>query len=117
MLYFWQRPILTEYQRDELWNFVHTKEENLASAKLLCEIYGDARVLIAFAFVRRLVMTFAGGKRAQENATLLFRSVKVVSDPGIPFFTIAGLRSRLSRGARASIWPKSCAKAPYSPFK
>jgi IS1 family transposase len=87
MLYFWQRLHLTECQLDELWSFVHTKEANLPGAKLLCETYGDAWVWIAFAPVWRMVVAFVVGKRTQENATLLVRRVKVLTDHHVPFFT------------------------------
>ena len=59
----------------------------MLSAKLLCEIYGDAWVWIAFAPVWRLIVAFIVGKRTQENATLLLRRVKAVTDPHIPFCT------------------------------
>ena len=42
MLYLWQGLSVAECQLDELWSFVHTKEQNLISAKLVCETYGDA---------------------------------------------------------------------------
>ena len=48
MLYFWHNLHVTECQLDELWGFVHTKERNLAYAKIYCETYGDAWVWIAF---------------------------------------------------------------------
>ena len=87
MLYFWQRLHLTECQLDELWSFVHTKEANLAFAKLLCQTYGDAWVWIAFAPAWRMVVAFVIGKRIEENATLLIRRVKTLSDNHTPFFT------------------------------
>jgi len=42
MLYFWQNLAIEECQLDELWSLVHTKEANLAAAKLICHSYGDA---------------------------------------------------------------------------
>ncbi len=87
MLYFWRNLYVTECQLDELWGFVHTKERNLAYAKIYCETYGDAWVWIAFAPVRRLVLAFVIGKRTQENANLLLDRVDYVTDDHIPFFT------------------------------
>jgi transposase-like protein len=55
MLYLWQNLHVTECQLDELWSFIHTKEQNLAYAKTWCETYGDAWVWVAFAPVWRLV--------------------------------------------------------------
>ena len=87
MLYFLRQLHLTECQLDELWSFVHTKEANLPLAKLIDETYGDAWVWTAFAPVCRMVVAFVVGKRTQENATLLLRRVKAVTDDHIPFFT------------------------------
>src|SRR6266508_5107123 len=41
MLYLWHDLRVTECQLDELWSFVHTNEQNLATAQLVCETYGD----------------------------------------------------------------------------
>jgi IS1 family transposase len=87
MLYHWQQLHVTECQLDELWSFVHTKEQNLASAKLWCETYGDAWVWVAFAPIWRLVVAFVVGKRTQEHADLLLKRVVHVTDEHIPFFT------------------------------
>lgn len=98
MLYLWQKLPLTECQLDELWSFVHTKEQNLISAKLVCETYGDAWIWIAFAPVWRLVVAFVVGKRSQASANLLLERVAQVSDDRIPFFTsdqLAEYRSAL----------------------
>lgn len=75
MLYLWRDLHVTECQLDELWSFVHTKERNLAVAKLFCETYGDAWVWIAFAPVWRLVLAFVIGKRDQPTANLLLERV------------------------------------------
>jgi hypothetical protein len=37
MVYHGQDLPVTECQLDELWSFVHTKEQHLAAAKLWCE--------------------------------------------------------------------------------
>jgi IS1 family transposase/transposase-like protein len=87
MLYLWHDLPVTECQLDELWSFVHTKEQNLATAKVVCETYGDAWVWVAFAPVWRLVVAFVVGKRDQANANLLLERVAYVTDATIPFFT------------------------------
>ena len=87
MLYLWHDLPVTECQLDELWSFVHTKEQNLATAQLVCETYGDAWVWVAFAPVWRLVVAFVVGKRNQANANLLLERVEYVTDATIPFFT------------------------------
>ena len=87
MLYLWRHLHVTECQLDELWSFVHTKEHNLAFAKLFCETYGDAWVWVAFAPVWRLVLAFVVGKRTQDRANLLLDRVVHVTDDFIPFFT------------------------------
>jgi IS1 family transposase len=87
MLYLWRNLHVTECQLDELWSFVHTKEQNLLYAKIYCETYGDAWVWVAFAPVWRLVLAFVVGKRTQESANLLLDRVAYVTDDHIPFFT------------------------------
>lgn len=86
-LFHWQHLHVTECQLDELWSFVHTKEQNLASAKLWCESYGDTWVWLAFAPLWRLVVAFVVGKRTQEHANLLLERVVAVTDDHIPCFT------------------------------
>ncbi len=98
MLYLWRNLSVAECQLDELWSFVHTKEQNLFSAKLCCDTYGDAWVWIAFAPVWRLVLAFVVGKRTQASANLLLERVLHVTDATIPFFTsdqLAEYRSAL----------------------
>ena len=75
MLYQWHNLHVSECQLDELWSFVHTKEQNLSAAKQWCETYGDAWVWLAFAPVWRLVVAFVVGKRTQESANLLLARV------------------------------------------
>ncbi len=87
MLCLWQHLPVTECQLDELWSFVHTKEQNLFVAKLGCETYGDAWVWVAFAPTWRLVVAFVVGKRTQASANLLLERVVHVTDDRIPFFT------------------------------
>lgn len=87
MLYLWSNLPVSECQLDELWSFVHTKQDNLPGAKRYSETYGDAWVWIAFAPVWRLVVAFVIGKRTQENANLLLARVAQVTDTHIPFFT------------------------------
>lgn len=83
----WRNLRVKECQLDELWSFVHTKEGHLEQAKLYKKTYGDAWVWIAFAPVSRLVVAFVVGKRNQENADLLLKRVRHVTDSHIPFFT------------------------------
>jgi IS1 family transposase/transposase-like protein len=87
MLCLWQRLPVSECQLDELWSFVHTKEQNLFVAKLSCETYGDAWVWVAFAPIWRLVLAFVVGKRTQASANVLLQRVAHVTDDRIPFFT------------------------------
>lgn len=87
ILYLWRQRQVRECQLDELWGFVHTKENHLAWAKIYCETYGDAWVWLAFAPEWRLVVAFVIGKRTQENANLLLSRVRHVTDEHIPFFT------------------------------
>jgi transposase-like protein/IS1 family transposase len=86
-LYLWQDLHITECQLDELWSFIHTKEQRLPFAKLYDETYGDAWVWVAFASVWHLVVAFVVGKRLQDNADLLLQRVAYVTDAHIPFFT------------------------------
>jgi IS1 family transposase len=86
-LYHWRHLHVRECQLDELWSFVHTKEQNLIVAKQWCETYGDAWVWVAFAPIWRLVVGFVVGKRTQEQANLLLERVNSVTDDHIPFFT------------------------------
>src|SRR2546428_6245429 len=41
MLSLWHHLHVREYQLDELWSFVHTKEAHLPGAKMYCATYGD----------------------------------------------------------------------------
>lgn len=83
----WQQLHVTECQLDELWSFVHTKEQNVEFAKLWDESYGDAWVWVAFAPQWRLVLAFVVGKRTQAEANLLLERVVAASDEHVPFFT------------------------------
>jgi IS1 family transposase len=87
LLYLWRNLRVTECQLDELWSFIHTKEDNLSLAKIYDATYGDAWVWVAFAPVWRLVLAFAVGKRTQESANLLLDRVAYVTDQHVPFFT------------------------------
>jgi IS1 family transposase len=87
MLYLWRDLPVTECQLDELWSFVHTKEQHLEAAKVFCVTYGDAWVWIAFAPVWRLVLAFVTGQRTQASANLLLERVAHVTTAAIPFFT------------------------------
>jgi IS1 family transposase len=87
MLSLWQDLAVTECQLDELWSFVHTKDEHLAGAKVLSATYGDTWIWLAFAPAWRLVVAFLVGKRTQAEANLLLERVAYVSPATIPFFT------------------------------
>jgi len=87
LLSLWQQLPVSECQLDELWSFVHTKEQNLCAAKLCCDSYGDAWVWVAFAPIWRLVIAFVVGKRTQAEANLLVERVAHATDARIPFFT------------------------------
>ena len=86
-LYLWHELSVTECQLDELWSFVHTKEQHLPFAKLYDDTYGDTWVWVAFAPIWHLVVAFVVGKRDQASADLLLRRVAHVTDATIPFFT------------------------------
>lgn len=87
MLYLWRQLHVTECQLDELWSFVHTKEQHLLQATEWSESYGDAWVWVAFAPCWRLVVAFVVGKRTQAEANLLLQRVVHVTDAHGPFFT------------------------------
>jgi IS1 family transposase len=87
LLYHWHDLWVTECQLDELWSFVHTKEQNLGAAQQWCKTDGDTWVWVAFAPVWRLVVAFVVGQRTQESANLLLDRVAYVTDDHIPFFT------------------------------
>jgi IS1 family transposase len=67
-LYHWHDLWVTECQLDELWSFVHTKEQNLGAAQQWCKTDGDTWVWVAFAPVWRWVVAFVVGQRTQESA-------------------------------------------------
>ena len=87
MLSLWRELPATECQLDELWSFIHTKQENLPGAKDYVETYGDAWVWLAFAPVWRLVLGFVIGKHDQTSADRLLEQVAWVTDDTVPFFT------------------------------
>jgi IS1 family transposase/transposase-like protein len=83
----WRELTVTECQLDELWSFVHTKDQNLPTARQWCETYGDAWVWVAFAPEWRLVVAFVVGPRTQAQANLLLDRVVYVTDGRVPSFT------------------------------
>jgi len=85
--YFFRNLHITECQLDELWGFVHTKEDNLEPIEKILTEYGDAWVWTCFAPVQKLIPAFVVGKRTQENANLLIATLASVTDGTIPFFT------------------------------
>lgn len=87
ILSLWRNLPVTECQLDELWGFIHTKQENLAGAKEYLDTYGDAWVWLAFAPVWRLVLGFVIGHHDQTQADRLVEQVAWVTDDTIPFFT------------------------------
>ena len=54
---------LLECQLDELWTFIHKKEDRLTSLEKLAEVSGDAWVWMAFSPVYKLVPAWVVGKR------------------------------------------------------
>ncbi|QQS54132.1 MAG: helix-turn-helix domain-containing protein [Candidatus Competibacteraceae bacterium] len=87
VLSLWRNLPVTECQLDELWSFIHTKQENLPGAKEYVETYGDAWVWLAFAPVWRLILGFVIGKHDQTQADRLVEQVASVTDETVPFFT------------------------------
>jgi transposase-like protein len=85
MLYAWQQLPVKECQLDELWSFVHTKDEHLSWAKTYRDTYGDAWVWVAYAPEWRLVVAFVVGKRTQAEANVLLERVAHVTTDLIPF--------------------------------
>jgi len=83
----WQHLPLRECQLDELWGFVHKKEQNLTPIEQILNEYGDAWVWVSFEPCLKLIPAFVIGKRVQENANLLIAQTAAVSDGYIPFFT------------------------------
>jgi hypothetical protein len=87
MLYLWRDLPVRECQLDELWSFIHTKQENLPGAKQYADPYGDAWVWLAFAPVWRLVLGFVIGKHDPASADRWLEPVVWVTDGTPPFFT------------------------------
>jgi IS1 family transposase len=87
LLSLWRNLPVTECQLDELWSFIHTKQENLPGAMQYADTYGDAWVWLAFAPVWRLVLGFVIGKHDQTYADRLVEQVAWVTDETVPFFT------------------------------
>jgi len=76
-----------ECQLDELWSFVHTKEQNLIMAKHGCATSGAAWVGVAGAPIGRLVVALVVGKRTQAQANRLLARVNAVTAGPSPFCT------------------------------
>jgi hypothetical protein len=72
---------------DELWTFIHKKEDRLTSLEKLAEVPGDAWVWIAFSPVYKLVPAWVVGKRTLRHARRLLVRLKSATDEHIPFFT------------------------------
>lgn len=87
LLSLWRNLPVAECQLDELWSFIHTKQENLPGAKAYLDTYGDAWVWLAFAPVWRLVLGFVIGKHDQTQADRLVEQIAWVTDDTVPFFT------------------------------
>ena len=87
LLSLWRNLSVTECQLDELWSFIHTKEEHLPGAQEYFKTYGDAWVWLAFAPVWRLVLGLVIGKHDQTYADRLLQQVAWVTDETVPFFT------------------------------
>lgn len=87
MNYFFRNLHLSECQLDELWTFIHKKEEHLTPLEKLRAVYGDAWVWIAFSPVSKLVPAWVVGKRTLRHARRLVFRLKSATDGHIPFFT------------------------------
>jgi len=85
ILALWRNLPATECQLDELWSFIHTKQENLPGAKEYLDTYGDAWVWLAFAPVWRLVVDFVIGQHDQAQADRLVEQVTWVTMTPSPF--------------------------------
>ena len=83
----WRELTVTEGQLDEWWSFIHTKGQNLPTARQWGETYGDAWVWVAFAPEWRLVVGLVVGQRTQAQANLLLERVVYVTDDHVPFLT------------------------------
>jgi len=87
MNYFFRNLHLPECQLDELWTFIHKKEDHLTSLEKLAEVSGDAWVWIAFSPVYKLVPAWVVGKRTLHHARRLLFRLKSATDGHIPCFT------------------------------
>jgi IS1 family transposase len=87
MNYFFRNLHLHECQLDELWTFIHKKEDHLTPLEKLQALYGDAWVWIAFSPVHKLVPAWVVGKRTLPYARRLIFRLKSATDGHIPFFT------------------------------
>lgn len=87
MNYFFRNLHLLECQLDELWTFIHKKEDRLTSLEKLAEVSGDAWVWIAFSPVYKLVPAWVVGKRTLRHARRLLFRLQSATDGHIPFFT------------------------------
>ena len=78
---------LLECQLDELWTFIHKKEDRLTSLEKLAEVSGDAWVwIVAFSPVYKLVPAWVVGKRTLRHARRLLFRLQSATDGHIPFF-------------------------------
>ena len=78
---------LNECQLDELWAFVHKKEQNLTPFERLLGHYGETWGWMAFSPEFKVVPAFVVGKRRQEEADRLIQQVDVALDGETPLFT------------------------------
>lgn len=87
MAYFFRNLHISECQLDELWTFVHKKEDHLEPIDQVLGVYGDAWIWIAFAPRCKLIVTWIVGKRTVAEAKRLIKCLKMRLDGQIPFFT------------------------------
>jgi IS1 family transposase/transposase-like protein len=87
MDYLFRNLHLQECQLDELWTFIHTKEDHLTPLEKLVEVYGDAWVWMAFSPVCKLVPAWVVGKRTLRYARRLLFRLQSTTAGHIPFFT------------------------------
>jgi len=71
VLYLWDQLHVTDCQLNELWSFVHPKEDLFLMVQIDRETDGDAWIWVVFFPVWRLILVFGVSKRSQDSADLL----------------------------------------------
>jgi len=71
VLHLWDQLHVTECQLDELWSFVHPKEDHFLMVHIDRETDSDAWIWVVFSPVWRLILAFGVSKRLQDCADSL----------------------------------------------